>query len=732
MLYRFGALFSFLLIVPSALAADESVLLRWGRFESKAEVAKWRKLDVTFEQSTKFVTEGRFSARLHFHRYTGAKGEAQWPRVTAFSADGLYPKDWSRWRAVALDLTADTPEGAIVSIEIRDRKNKNGWSQPFPLPPQSTLRLVIPLATVKDKVDLSHVEEFLIYKGRPKADVDIYVDNVRLLGAPMMDLHAAIEKSASAVANLWRTNPEAQKLRAQLAELRRAAAAPLLSAAQAKRLAERLRALEQSAIRSRLQPLRAFDFGPAGSPVRTGFVGVTHDDVYRADRGYGWRSTEGLRSFSRPAEREWKMSTYYGRKIPPPVYLIDLDQDFVAGRSAAEFVIDVPAGDYVVWMLAGVAGGFAPQVNRFTVDAGAGAQRIGLPQKYVFESRFLPAKAGDDGLHVRFTPETGFVIDALAVFPADQLRRARREFAGPIDDEIFKSPPELWAQWREVRRAAETANPPPTAEERRRGFVVFARPFVQNVYPNSRPRAGERCSTLRTFATPGEYEPFTFSVWALRPLEDVTVEVTDLRATDGATIPRARIDLRQVRAWPVRLTYTSPNTYKIVPEILDPMRPTDLEAGVARRYWITVHLPDDAPPGIYRGRATIRARGARAAHVELTLEALPFRLLRDPTKDFGNYYYWPDDRIPSQGDPAVAQAIRRRMEAELRDMQEHGMTTIQMRGISAKKVDGRWKAVIDLDDRIALLKRFGLWSKDRGVMMPVFPNGIKTMPCGAA
>ena len=124
-----------LAFASAACAADERAVWTWASFETDAEVAKWKPLDTQLERATKFATDGRHSARLRFHKYSGAAGEAQWPRVTAFGSDGAYATDWSGWAAVALDLTTDAPQGTGVSIEIRDTAGKNGWHAPYALQP---------------------------------------------------------------------------------------------------------------------------------------------------------------------------------------------------------------------------------------------------------------------------------------------------------------------------------------------------------------------------------------------------------------------------------------------------------------------------------------------------------------------------------------------------------------------------------------------------------------------
>ena len=524
--------------------ADDRAILTWAGFETDAEVARWQTLGTRFERATKFATEGQRSARLHFVRYAGAQGEDQWPRVTAFGDKGLYPTDWRNWAAVALDLATDAPQSVTISLEIRDTAGKNGWYTSYSIQPGAVLHVMVPLSEVSRTINVSHIAEFLLFKGRPEADVDVYVDNVRLITPAVLAMQQAVEGAAAAMGTLWRGNPGIAAHRAELDALRKAASAPRVTVAGAERVAAQARRLEAALRGLRVRPLRAFDFGPAGSPVREGFVGVSARSAFTAQAGFGWRQTDGLRENLAPAQREETESFYMGRKVPPAVYLNDVDQDLVGGAAPAEFVVSVPPGGYAVWLLAGFPAGYEPVVNNFAVDAGAGVRRIGLAQQHIFEPQVLQGRAGADGLVVRFTPETGFVVNALAVFPLKDARRARKEFIGPIEREIGQLPADLWAQWHLVPHAPERPAPPLAAEEQRRGYVLFTRPFVENIYPDSQPAPRERFRRLEAFATPGEYQPFTFAVQALRHLDGVSASADDLRGPGGARIPASRVDVR--------------------------------------------------------------------------------------------------------------------------------------------------------------------------------------------
>ena len=59
----------------------------------------------------------------------------------------------------------------------------------------------------------------------------------------------------------------------------------------------------------------------------------------------------------------------------------------------------------------------------------------------------------------------------------------------------------------------------PTADEARRGYVVFTRDPLLLVSPVSPPFPSERTTELKAFAARGEFEPLSFAIHALEPLE---------------------------------------------------------------------------------------------------------------------------------------------------------------------------------------------------------------------
>lgn len=101
----------------------------------------------------------------------------------------------------------------------------------------------------------------------------------------------------------------------------------------------------------------------------------------------------------------------------------------------------------------------------------------------------------------------------------------------------------------------------------------------------------------------------------------------DLTGSDCAVIPADAITIRLVR--------TAPSRGKAWPDPLPEAYPIDIRRGEPQAYWITVHVPEDAPAGEYRGELTVtsmstgdRSRGGKPTKVVLQLRVRDFELPR--------------------------------------------------------------------------------------------------------
>ncbi|MBN2130024.1 MAG: hypothetical protein JW741_11035, partial [Sedimentisphaerales bacterium] len=123
----------------------------------------------------------------------------------------------------------------------------------------------------------------------------------------------------------------------------------------------------------------------------------------------------------------------------------------------------------------------------------------------------------------------------------------------PVDDapeRRARHQPTVPSVYKEMPFVETAAEPALTPEEKQRGYALFHRPITEPVYPNTKPLAQERLEQLVAFATPGEFEPLTFSLYPVRDLQNLKVRCSSLTCEAGA-IPTAAITVRLVTYWNV-------------------------------------------------------------------------------------------------------------------------------------------------------------------------------------
>ena len=250
----------------------------------------------------------------------------------------------------------------------------------------------------------------------------------------------------------------------------------------------------------------------------------------------------------------------------------------------------------------------------------------------------------------------------------------------------------------------ETAPAPSlTDAEKQRGYLLFARPTVEPIYPNSRPRPDERLEALVAFATPGQFEPVTLALYPVRSLVNLKVRVSPLTSSAGE-IPADRIDVRLGTYWKVGYpSYTTVNTYRRTPELLERVTVHSSPAGECQRYWLTIHVPDDAKAGLYLGAVTVWDDGFdRALSIPIALRVLGFRLQKDPAKHYSAYFYTRNKSLYQGRSEAF---IRKAADNDYRAMADFGLDMLPTLYLSCE--DGKRIVVRDADE-IPRMLRAGL------------------------
>jgi hypothetical protein len=100
---------------------------------------------------------------------------------------------------------------------------------------------------------------------------------------------------------------------------------------------------------------------------------------------------------------------------------------------------------------------------------------------------------------------------------------------------------------------------------------------------------------------------------------------------DDAPFEQTEPDVWSVRACPIRDAKT--------------LQPVPIPRQHAKQFWVTVHVPEDAKFGSYKGEISVNVRGGGGEVIPLRLEVLPFQLEANPIES-SIYYKWADQLDP--------------------------------------------------------------------------------------
>jgi Concanavalin A-like lectin/glucanases superfamily/Glycoside hydrolase 123 N-terminal domain len=486
-----------------------------------------------------------------------------------------------------------------------------------------------------------------------------------------------------------------------------------------------------------------FNFGTPSSPNIPGFKKVTKSTLYDVSTGYGFVG-ENL-----PEDNT-------DEKGPD-----DLSRSYVQG--SATFKVDLPAGDYEIWILQaqrawyhGPSAYFMCWINgekKIDIDFKVG-KRFSLPwdkpgyenlyfknfnndyypgqnifDKYV-KKIFVPitvtAQVKDQPLEIKFD---GY-MRGMIIYPAAAKEQATAEIS-ELEKYRKSTMPFI-----EIKADEPPVDAPFTKADKNRGYVVFKKHWMKEVYPHTVPLKNERHpKILSTFATLGEYEPLTFSIHPLQELGEVKVSVSDLKDEFGNVLDSDQIDIRYMRYIETRYAMSQvpdpyavknrrftgtggggPRYYHIVPRILKPLEQLSMGKDVNRTFWLTVKVPANAKGGLYKGKIKVQPEKGKQSTIDIEVNALPFALQKPP-RDYGMFFFGCDRRWDM-------------MEKELVDMREHGMTMTGMPVFSpaweeVEVVDGKVKADFsEISKFMKLYERVG-FSGPAAIIYHLFPSNVK-------
>jgi hypothetical protein len=154
----------------------------------------------------------------------------------------------------------------------------------------------------------------------------------------------------------------------------------------------------------------------------------------------------------------------------------------------------------------------------------------------------------------------------------------------------------------------------------------------------------------RIFASIGEYEPFSVLLRPKDALEQVFITSSDLTG-DAGRIPKENVEICSVES-----------SGQIERKILLKLgNKWNMPAYSTEHFWCTVKVPDDARPGIYKGKVVVTAKNEEIGSISVILEVFDIKLAEPPFA-LGLNYSNPHNQAA--------------LEAHLADMRRHGMTCV--------------------------------------------------------
>lgn len=237
--------------------------------------------------------------------------------------------------------------------------------------------------------------------------------------------------------------------------------------------------------------------------------------------------------------------------------------------------------------------------------------------------------------------------------------------------------------------------PKTTAAEEATGCLFSVQPWLQAVYPSYAPTRTEINQPLVCRLAPGEFEPMTLSVTALRALKGVQASLAgDLEGPAGNRIAATNVTIGVVRNLTRWLTNRAPlepgQRFERTPTFIYPNQPFDVPARETVRLWLTVQADARQAPGVYRGAIETAWPGGGSWRVPIEVEVLPIRLSR-ATPVYGTYFS-PHHLKHLPASNRTEAAVMRAWA----DMKAHGMNSASIYAkLERRQPDKTWR--IDLE-----------------------------------
>lgn len=240
----------------------------------------------------------------------------------------------------------------------------------------------------------------------------------------------------------------------------------------------------------------------------------------------------------------------------------------------------------------------------------------------------------------------------------------------------------------------------PSRRDEEIGYIVFARPPLEYVFPGARPDRKEIIvDGFGLTVTQSEFEPITFTLYPLQDLGWVSILISDLVGQNGI-VSRKYVQIAHVEE--IESTVGLPQgKYRKLPALLRPKNRVEVKKGRCERFWLTVKIEPDIKPGIYEGVIYIKPQFGEEKSLPLEIKVVPITLTDIPGLDYFMLMTYEFVELTMPWDERSKRLIYNSALKILQDYKEHGMTTICLHSpfVQIQHDDG----TLNLEDILAAL-----------------------------
>lgn len=248
------------------------------------------------------------------------------------------------------------------------------------------------------------------------------------------------------------------------------------------------------------------------------------------------------------------------------------------------------------------------------------------------------------------TPEAkgSVLIDHISITPQT-----------PSSKYLLAYPPKVWKS----QKSTDQTTP----------YQVFIHSINKYVLPNMDQTVFPKILKFNAISYPGDIHPLTFSLRAEKEMKDIKIKVSKLTQKYRRKVQT----ISQIKIKKAVYLYKKDNymtmDYLKSPNHLENFDHVTIGKGQLQQFWIDIHVPESAKPGLYKGNLEIYSNNQILETREIELKILNIKLKQPKDMSYGMFSY--DTHRAWKGDYNMQRDYRKQIDADFKDMKEHSMTT---------------------------------------------------------